>query len=65
MASLTHTHIRIAEHRRPAPERVSGDRPSRGEASPKECAWPTDTQVWNWAESALLSGYGPAASNFL
>jgi hypothetical protein len=31
----------------------------------QECAWPTDTQVWNWAESVLLSGYGPAAPNFL
>ncbi|MGW0997175.1 hypothetical protein ACWD5V_28600 [Streptomyces sp. NPDC002523] len=27
-------------------------------------AGPTDTQVWNWAECAVLSGYGPAASNF-
>ncbi|MEU6290965.1 hypothetical protein [Streptomyces sp. NPDC046988] len=28
-------------------------------------ARPTDVQVWNWAESAVLGGYGPSASSFL
>ncbi|MFF4354785.1 hypothetical protein [Streptomyces sp. NPDC001530] len=27
--------------------------------------WPTDAQVWGWAESAVLSGYGPGAGSFL
>ncbi|MFF4795238.1 hypothetical protein ACFY2M_37160 [Streptomyces sp. NPDC001276] len=64
MASLTHTHIRTAKHRRPAVEDVSAELLSRNEASSEERDWPTDTQVWHWAQSAVLSGYGPAASNF-
>ncbi|MFJ5136794.1 hypothetical protein [Streptomyces sp. NPDC088707] len=28
-------------------------------------AWPTDTQVWNWARSATFAGYGPSSSGFL
>ncbi|MET8809086.1 hypothetical protein [Streptomyces sp. NPDC004546] len=27
--------------------------------------WPTDAQVWGWAESAVLSGYGPGAASLL
>ncbi|GGN91265.1 hypothetical protein GCM10011579_087960 [Streptomyces albiflavescens] len=69
MASLTHTHVRTAKHRRSELDRVSGEQVSRGAASSEErdCPsdWPTDPQVWNWAESAALSGYGPAASSFL
>ncbi|WP_225839545.1 hypothetical protein [Streptomyces sp. NK08204] len=39
---------------------VSGPLPT-----PADREWPTGTQVWNRAESAVLFGYGPAASNFL
>ncbi|MET7694911.1 hypothetical protein ABZT06_44570 [Streptomyces sp. NPDC005483] len=28
-------------------------------------ARPTGLQVWNWAQSAVLGGYGPSASSFL
>jgi hypothetical protein len=65
MASMTHTHVRIAKHRRSDLDRVSGERPSRGTANSEDRDRPTDAQVWNWAESAVLSGYGPAASSFL
>jgi hypothetical protein len=50
---MTQTHVQTARHRRSAPGRVSGERPS------------ADTQVWTWAGSVVLSGYGPAASSFL
>ncbi|MET7518968.1 hypothetical protein ABZS88_37155 [Streptomyces sp. NPDC005480] len=65
MASQTHSHARIARHSRPAPEGISTEPLPRDEARPAERAWPTDVQVWNWAESAVLFGYGPTASNFL
>jgi len=62
---MTHTHIRTAPRPRTDLDRVSGERPSRDAANAEDCDWPTDAQVWNWAESAALSGYGPAASSFL
>ncbi|MGW1186130.1 hypothetical protein ACWD7Y_22585 [Streptomyces drozdowiczii] len=31
----------------------------------EEPARPIDVQVWNWAESAVLGGYGPSTSGFL
>ncbi|MFF4486367.1 hypothetical protein ACFY0F_07695 [Streptomyces sp. NPDC001544] len=62
---MTYTHIWTAGHCRPEPDRVSRERLSRGAASSEERGGPTDAQVWNWAESALLSGYGPAASSFV
>lgn len=31
----------------------------------EEPARPIDVQVWNWAESAVLGGYGPSASSLL
>ncbi|MET7733314.1 hypothetical protein ABZT02_18365 [Streptomyces sp. NPDC005402] len=34
-------------------------------AGSAERDWPTDTQVWNWAESTALSGCGPSARTFL
>ncbi|MFF4015910.1 hypothetical protein [Streptomyces sp. NPDC001843] len=64
MAFMTHAHVWIARHRRPEADRVSRERLSQGAASPEDRGGPTDTQVWNWAESAPLSGYGPAASSF-
>ncbi|MHC3472818.1 hypothetical protein ACYF6T_29580 [Streptomyces sp. 7R007] len=65
MAFMAHTHAGIAARPRSARERVAGARPSRKVASPEEQDRPTDTQMWNWAESAALSGYGPSAFSFL
>ena len=68
MASTTHTHVGNAKHRRSAPDRVaavSGERPPRDAAHSEEREWPADTQVWNWVESVVLSGYGPSGSSFL
>ncbi|MFI6061825.1 hypothetical protein [Streptomyces sp. NPDC051286] len=71
MTSMTHTHVRTAGHLRSAPGRipavspVSGAQPSRGAASSEELDLPADTQVWNWAESVVFSGYGPTTANFL
>lgn len=65
MASMTHTHVQTAGHRHPAPGRVCGEQPSRGAASSEERDRPADTQMWNWAQSVVFSGYGPAASSFL
>lgn len=65
MASQTHSHARTAMRRHPAPESVSTASLPLDEARPEERACPTDVQVWNWAESAVLFGYGPTASNFL
>jgi hypothetical protein len=66
MASMTHTHVGNA--RRPyALGRVSaasGERPPRDTAHSEERQWPADTQVWHWAESVMVSGYGPSASSF-
>ncbi|WP_406430448.1 hypothetical protein [Streptomyces sp. NBC_01589] len=62
---MTQTHVQTARHCRSAPGRVSGERLSRGAASSEERDRPADTQVWTWAESVVLSGYGPAASSFL
>ncbi|MBY8882915.1 hypothetical protein [Actinacidiphila acidipaludis] len=28
-------------------------------------AWPAAAQVWNWAEGAVLFGYGPSPAQFL
>lgn len=64
MASATHTHVRIAPQRRTVPARASGERTPQEAATNRDRGWPTDTQVWNWAESAALSGYGPSALSF-
>lgn len=65
MASMTHTYVRIAPQPRSDRDCGSGERPCRDTASPEGRDWPTDTQVWNWVESAVLSGYGPSVSSFL
>ncbi|MFI6876274.1 hypothetical protein ACIBL6_22865 [Streptomyces sp. NPDC050400] len=65
MASHTHAHVRAVRSRRPAPEGISTRPLPREAARPEDRPWPTDIQVWNWAESAVLFGYGPSASNFL
>ncbi|WP_331737599.1 hypothetical protein [Streptomyces sp. NBC_00019] len=62
---MTHTYVRVTPQPRSDRDCVSGERPSRDTAIPEDRDWPTDTQVWNWAESAALSGYGPSASSFL
>ncbi|MBO1329852.1 hypothetical protein [Streptomyces sp. VRA16 Mangrove soil] len=64
MAMQTYTDGRTVRHFRPAREAVSARSPLPDEAGPEGRAWPTDVQVWNWAESATLFGYGPSASNF-
>jgi hypothetical protein len=61
MAATTHTHVRIAPRPRSDRDSVTGERPSQNAASTAETDWPTDPQVWNWAESAALSGHGPSA----
>lgn len=65
MATQTHADVGTARHGRPAREGVSARSPLRDESGPDRRAWPTDVQVWNWAESAVLFGYGPSASNFI
>ncbi|SCF64907.1 hypothetical protein GA0115254_10938 [Streptomyces sp. Ncost-T10-10d] len=69
MAPTTHTHVGRARLPRPAPggaTTVPGEqRPSRSAAGSDESAWPTDTQVWTWAQSVTLLGYGPPPSSFL
>ncbi|MEU1593348.1 hypothetical protein ABZ468_10890 [Streptomyces sp. NPDC005708] len=62
---MTHTYVRTVRHRRSDLDRVSGERLSRIAANPQDGDRPTDTQIWNWAESVTLLGYGPAASTFL
>ncbi|WP_433446610.1 hypothetical protein ACQPXS_02965 [Streptomyces sp. CA-142005] len=64
---MTPTHIGNAKHRRSALGRVSagsGARPSRDTAHSEDRPWPADTGVWHWAESVMVSGYGPSASSF-
>ncbi|WP_372346705.1 hypothetical protein [Streptomyces sp. KL116D] len=65
MASHPHAHVRAVRSRRPAPIDVSTRPSPRDAARPEERPWPTTAQMWNWAESAVLFGYGPSASNFL
>ncbi|MGV9937189.1 hypothetical protein ACWDY4_42830 [Streptomyces olivaceoviridis] len=63
---MTFTLRRRAAHRR-FDDQVSAlcdEQSSWCAGSSTERAWPDDTQVWNWAESAVLSGYGPAAASF-
>ncbi|WP_225859428.1 hypothetical protein [Streptomyces albicerus] len=62
---MTHTYVRIAPQPRSDRDCLPGERPSRDAASSEDRDLPTDTQVWNWAESAALLGYGPSASSFL
>ncbi|MFE0450301.1 hypothetical protein ACFW2D_03235 [Streptomyces sp. NPDC058914] len=62
---MTHTHVRITSPARSDRDGVTGERKPREAASPENGDWRTDTQVWNWAESAALSGYGPSAFSFL
>lgn len=67
MALTTHTHVGRARLPRPAPGGVTtvpGEPPSRSAAGSEEPAWPT-TQVWSWAQSVTLMGYGPPPSSFL
>jgi hypothetical protein len=70
MASLTHICIRAAEKRRAHTRRASGEHVSdeqmpQGVTAEGGPDWPTDTQVWGWAESAVLGGYGPGAGSLL
>ncbi|MGW1259714.1 hypothetical protein ACWD5Q_32210 [Streptomyces sp. NPDC002513] len=74
---MRHTHatyVRNAGRRRLLSSPVSaacGEQPSRETGNraererPADTQMPTDTQVWNWAESAVLFGYGPGPASFL
>lgn len=62
---VTHTYVRIGPQPRSDRDCLPGERPSRGAASSEDRDWPTDTQMWNWTESAALSGYGPSVRSFL
>ncbi|KUN15916.1 hypothetical protein AQJ11_42050 [Streptomyces corchorusii] len=67
MAAMTFTLRRRAAHRRFVGDQISAvcdEQPSWRAGSSTERAWSDDTQVWNWAESAVLSGYGPTAASF-
>ncbi|MFF9340349.1 MULTISPECIES: hypothetical protein [unclassified Streptomyces] len=53
---------------RPAPRRApeaAGEPTSPVAEGPAERAWPTDTQVWDWARGVAFAGYGPSPSDFL
>jgi hypothetical protein len=65
MAATTHIHVRSAAPPRSDREGATGERQPRDAATPGEQDRPTDTQVWNWAGSVTLSGYGPSALDFL
>ncbi|MEU0945594.1 hypothetical protein ABZ379_22845 [Streptomyces canus] len=65
MTATTHTHVRITPRPRSDRAVVTGERPFRNATRPEDRHWPTDTRVWNGAESAALSGYGPSAFAFL
>ncbi|MDH6589450.1 hypothetical protein M2161_008556 [Streptomyces sp. SAI-133] len=65
MAATTHTPARIAVRPRPDRARATDQRRPRRAATPESQDRPTDTQVWNWAESAALAGHGPSARDFL
>lgn len=81
MASMTHPFARKSGRRRPAleptpslPEEVTGraDRTPVVSAraavlseAPQAPAWPGAVQVWSWSAGTVLSGYGPAVSDFL
>ncbi|THA76058.1 hypothetical protein E6R60_14975 [Streptomyces sp. A0642] len=69
MARTTHTHAADPGQSRPTEAGPvpagSGERSGPGAPRPGARGRPTDTQVWNWAESAVLLGYGPPASSFL
>ncbi|QOV44253.1 hypothetical protein [Streptomyces chromofuscus] len=66
---MTRTHT--GGRSRPVPDRPSDvaadddERPCPTGTAAEEPAASTADQVWNWAESVTLSGYGPPASSFL
>ncbi|MGY0489362.1 hypothetical protein [Streptomyces sp. WG-D5] len=65
MASHAYAHIRIARRRRPAAEDAPVQPQPRSAARPTDHARPTDVQLWNWTQGAVLFGYGPTAADFL
>lgn len=55
-------------HRRPVSphtQAVPGGSTPRSADACREPDRPSDSQVWNWAQSVTLGGYGPSASAFL
>ncbi|POX47193.1 hypothetical protein C3488_24220 [Streptomyces sp. Ru72] len=69
MTATAHTHAGHVRLRRPAHVSVSAavpaERPCPNPADSEGRARPTGAQVWTWAESVVLSGYGPPASSLL
>jgi len=65
MTATTHPHVRTAPRPRSDRADVPCERSPRDTGRPQEGDRPADTQVWNWAESVALSGYGPPALAFL
>ncbi|MEU5047512.1 hypothetical protein [Streptomyces griseorubiginosus] len=65
MATTTRTPVRIVARPRSDRARATEERLPRAAATPERQVLQTDTQVWNWAESAALAGYGPSALDFL
>ncbi|AKN72743.1 hypothetical protein QR97_25905 [Streptomyces sp. PBH53] len=43
----------------------SGERRAGGAEASQASAWPDAMQVWSLSASAVLSGYGPTASDFV
>ncbi|GAA2217304.1 hypothetical protein GCM10010360_35410 [Streptomyces nogalater] len=43
----------------------SGEQRAGAARVPQAPAWPDAAQVWSWSASVALSGYGPAARDFL
>ncbi|WP_189922563.1 hypothetical protein [Kitasatospora xanthocidica] len=71
MAATTHMFPRAAGRARHAPDRCSTGPAERRRRGPErvgrvgEERWPDGAQVWNWAETAVLLGYGPGAWYFV
>ncbi|MFF4902812.1 hypothetical protein [Streptomyces sp. NPDC001068] len=64
---MTHTHVRKSGRvQAVSEEQASGETWSHAERDRStDTRVPTDAQVWNWAESVVLSGYGPGPARFL
>lgn len=65
---MAHTDLRHVGHRRALRNRVAAaldERPAPAPPVSAEPARPTGAQVWNWAESVVLSGYGPGPCGLL
>ncbi|MGW2458094.1 hypothetical protein ACWC2M_03500 [Streptomyces sp. NPDC001761] len=66
---MAHTDLRHTGHRRALLSRAAAapdERPApAAPGSTDPAAGPTGAQVWSWAESVLLMGYGPGPARLL